>query len=71
MDKLMFALYYNYSDGSAKPEMIYIGNDKAEAFDALIGYGKQSYFDSYGLTISHSQGYAKPIENKNKDSGNA
>lgn len=30
-----FAIFHQYSDRSNKPEMIYVGIDKAAAFDAL------------------------------------
>lgn len=31
-----FTLLHYYSDGSGKPEVIYLGTDKAAAFDALL-----------------------------------
>lgn len=30
-----FVIYHNYSDGSGKPIIVYIGTDKAAAFDTL------------------------------------
>lgn len=32
---MAFCIYHQYSDRGNKPEVIYIGDDKAAAFDAL------------------------------------
>lgn len=46
-----FVLYHRYSSGSGKPDMIYIGSDKAKALDALLEFGEKGYFDSNSLYL--------------------
>lgn len=52
-----FALYKTYTDGSGQPVMIYIGSDKAEAFDALMAFAKKDYFDVYQLRVEQTSEY--------------
>ena len=47
----VFTLYRHYSDGSGQPDFIYMGCDKAKAFDALMDYAKREYFDSNNLKL--------------------
>lgn len=43
---------YNMVRGMSKPDIIYVGTDKAEAFDALMGY--KDFYSSDSLKIEYS-----------------
>lgn len=43
-----------YSDQSGKPDIIYIGSDKAAAFDALMVFKSIEYFDSNNLHMEYA-----------------
>lgn len=50
-----FALFHQETDRSGDPKFIYIGTDKAKAFDQLMKY--EGYFDSGTLHIEYASEY--------------
>lgn len=59
----VFALYRVWSDGSGQSEMIYIGSDKAAAFDALMAFSKREYFSGYDLRLDFASTSASEATN--------
>ena len=49
-----FVIYHQYSDNSAAPEFIYIGDDKSMGLDSIFKFAKEKYFDSNSLKIKYS-----------------
>lgn len=66
---MTFCIYHQYSDRSNKPEFIYAGTDKAEAFDALwkfIQEGDTSAGGEIHMATSPTE-YMKPNQSRDTD----